>query len=178
MGDLSGRAAEKVRLIQDEERKTELRKELKAWERLFEKTKGRKPSAVDVKADREINAKYKLYHKLFRAKSTQVNNEIQTKISYISPTTALRQITPRKKSVTTELITPLKGSRVFEDQESVGPTPQVNGRLLGLFDQILDSTPRVNRMFPHKLNYSRNPATEKATPRKRSLSELLDLEDQ
>jgi len=148
----------------DLDRKAKLRRELKEWEHAFEKAHARKPSATDVKTDPEINAKYKLYHKLFRAKSHPNSiNDIPTRISYVSPSKALKELTPQKKpaSARAQLITPLKEIHQSGERESIGPTPQQNGRMLGLFDGIRDSIPRGTRHIANKLRSESRSMTNK-----------------
>jgi DNA replication regulator SLD2 len=151
----------------EEETKERLRADLKSWERAFENEQGHKPSPADVKANADISAKYKLYHKLFRAKSslTRIENS-KPKASYISVSTALKQVTPQKRSLDSDVLTPVKGVQVGNDVETVGPTPQLNGRMLGLFDGIQDQTPIPKR---RKLNWGEQLAeARKGSPRKSS----------
>ena len=163
---------------QDQEFKERLRAELKVWERAFEKENGHKPTPTDVKANSEISAKYKIYHKSFRAKSSS-SARVETsngKSEYVSASKALKQITPHKRNQDDDSLTPVKGVQVSDDVETVGPTPQLNGRMLGLFDGIADSTPLTKR---RKLNWgeqlaeARKNSPKKSTPRKRLLGEVF-----
>lgn len=151
--------------------KTQLRAELKSWERAFERENGRKPSAADVKANPDISTKYKTYHKTFRTKCVTHQENVREKIQYISSASALKQITPRKPQQYTDLnmITPLKSKTINIDLESVGPTPQLNGRLLGLFDGIQDNTPPWKTTTPlrqPRQKMTRTGTTVKMTPEK------------
>ena len=166
---------------QDQEIKERLRAELKAWERAFEKENGHKPTPADVKANSEISTKYKIYHKSFRAKSspsTRAENS-NSKSEYVSTVAALKQITPHKRVRDNDILTPVKGVQVGDDVEAVGPTPQLNGRMLGLFDGIPDSTPLTKR---RKLNWgeqlaeARKNSPKKSTPRKIFLGEVFSPE--
>jgi DNA replication regulator SLD2 len=165
----------------DEELKERLRAELKTWERAFEKETGHKPTPADVKANSEISTKYKIYHKSFRTKSsssTRTENP-KRKSDYISSTNALKQITPNKRHRDNDVLTPVNGVQVSDDVEAVGPTPQLNGRMLGLFDGILDSTPLSKR---RKLNWgeqladARKNSPKKSTPQKRLLGDVFSPE--
>lgn len=168
---------------QNQELKERLRMELKTWERAFEKQHGRKPSPADVKANAEISAKYKLYHKSFRDKSASSSSRkpenVSSKTEYISKTDALKRITPTKRARSDDVLTPKKPTQVSDDVETVGPTPQLNGRTLGLFDGIQDQTPLGKR---RKLNWgeqlaeARKGTPQKSTPRKRILSGLFNPE--
>lgn len=156
--------------------KMRLRKELKEWERVFEKEKGHKPSAADVKSDLHINAKYKLYHRLFRTNSASQVKKSQEIVSYISSAKVLKQSTPRKRCAPSH-DTPMKTPLKLEELEAVGPTPQVNGRMLGLFDGISDRTPSTGhgasrRNFNHKT--PNVPADENVTPKKRYVTDFFD----
>lgn len=157
--------------------KMRLRKELKEWERVFEKEKGHKPSAADVKSDPHINAKYKLYHRLFRTKSASQLKKSQEIVSYVSSAKVLKQATPRKRCAAPSHDTPAKTPLKLEEIEAIGPTPQANGRMLGLFDGISDQTPSRSkgasrRNFDHKtLNV---PPDENVTPKKRCVTDFFD----
>src|SRR5208282_3361234 len=128
---------------QDEEFKERLRSELKTWERAFEKETGHKPTPADIKANSEISAKYKIYHKSFRAKSSSStpSENSKTTSEYLSTANAIKQVSPHKSHRDNDILTPVKAVQVNDDVEAVGPTPQLNGRMLGLFHGISDSTP-------------------------------------
>jgi len=169
----------------DQEMKDQLRAELKSWERAFEKDHGHKPTPADVKANKDISAKYKVYHKSFRAKSSsrseksQNDENIKTKPEYASTAHALKGITPQKRAREGDVLTPLKGVQTSDDVETVGPTPQLNGRLMGLFDGIADQTPigkRRKLTWGERLAEARKDSPRKSTPRQRSLSGLFPQE--
>jgi len=159
---------------QDRQLKERLRAELKLWERAFQKQHGHKPTPDDVKADSGINAKYKLYHKTFRAKSNTQSENARSKPEYVSTVHALKHITPHKRARGAESVqTPTKAEQISDDIETIGPTPQLNGRILGLFDGIPDSTPLTKRRkldWGEQLAEARRNSPAKATPRKRLLS--------
>lgn len=166
---------------QYEDVKERLRTELKTWERAFEKEHGHKPNPVDVKADPDISAKYKQYHKSFRTRSSSImrTESSKPKTEYMSTTDALKRITPQKRIREQDVLTPIKAVQISDDVETVGPTPQLNGRMLGLFDGIKDQTPLGKR---RKLNWgeqlaeARKDSPKKSTPRKRLLSGFFDPE--
>lgn len=165
----------------DKELKERLRTQLKSWERAFQKQHGHKPTPDDVKADSDINAKYKLYHKAFRAKSSSRTENVRSKTEYVSTAHALKQITPHKRTRADENVsTPAKEEQISDnDVEIVGPTPQLNGRILGLFDGIHDPTPLAKRRkldWGEQLAEARRNSPAKATPRKRALSSVFHPE--
>jgi hypothetical protein len=166
---------------QDEEMKERLRAELKTWERAFEKENGHKPTPADVKANSEINTKYKIYHKSFRAKSSSsTQTEKSTRKSeYVSAANSLTQITPNKRLRNNDILTPTKAVQGSDDVETVGPTPQLNGRMLGLLDGIPDSTPLTKRRklsWGEQLAEARKNSPKKSSPRKRLLDEVFSPE--
>lgn len=166
--------------VKDE--KDSLRVELKVWERAFEKQHGHKPTPADVKANSEISAKYKLYHKSFRTKSTSSVNEnvgpTKKRTEYVSPAKALKEITPQKNRQDDGL-TPVKRLSLH-DVEIVGPTPQLNGRMLGLFDGVQENTPislkRKSDWPNNSAEAKRRQTPIKFTPRKPSLESLSPAE--
>jgi hypothetical protein len=146
------------------EDKAMLKSELKHWEHVFEKTHGRKPTGCDVKSNPEINAKYKLYHKLFRANPHPRDQILNTKISYVSSHKSLDRLTPQKKNPATNSSTPLKGKHFLAETEAVGPTPQQNGRMLGLFDGIDDSPVQTHPTLSQKVLLENQSIPERGTP--------------
>ena len=166
----------------DKELKERLRTELKSWERAFQKQHGHKPTPDDVKADSDINAKYKLYHKAFRAKSSSRTENARSKTEYVSTAHALKYFTPHKRTRADEnvFLTPAKEEQISDnDVEIVGPTPQLNGRILGLFDGIHDPTPLTKRRkldWGEQLAEARRNSPAKVTPRKRALSGVFHPE--
>jgi DNA replication and checkpoint protein len=165
---------------QPQDKKENLRAELKLWERAFEKENGHKPTPADIKANSEISAKYKLYHKAFRPKTSSKSEKSATKTEYVSTAKALKQITPQKRPRDyDDLLTPVKSAKVGDAAETVGPTPQLNGRILGLFDGIQDQTPLTKRMksnWGEQLAEARKDSPRKSTPRKRVLNEFIEPE--
>jgi hypothetical protein len=160
------------------ETKERLRAELKAWERAFQKENGHKPTPADVKANPGISAKYKLYHKSFRMKPSTKTENSHVKPEYISTAKALKHITPRKRIRDSDVITPMKGLQPNDATETIGPTPQVNGRMLGLFDGIQEQTPvsKWKLNWGEQLAKARKESPKKSTPRRRFASDILHLE--
>jgi len=166
----------------DKQLKERLRTELKTWERAFQKQHRHKPTPDDVKANSDINAKYKLYHKAFRAKSnSRTENATTSKTEYVSAAHALKHITPQKRGAHADEneLTPAKEEQISDDIEAVGPTPQLNGRILGLFDGIHDPSPLTKRRkldWGEQLAEARRNSPAKVTPRKRALSGVFHPE--
>jgi hypothetical protein len=161
----------------DSDTKDTLRAELKIWERAFAKQHGHKPTPADVKADSEISAKYKLYHKSFRTTSSS-REKTKEQTEYVSTASALKRITPQKRA-REDILTPSKDIQTSDDIESVGPTPQLNGRMMGLFDCIKNQTPlgKHRKMtWGERLAEARKDSPRKTTPRKRMLTEDYSLE--
>jgi hypothetical protein len=175
--------------------KLRLRTELKHWEHAFHKQHGHKPTPADVKADPRVSSKYKQYHKLFRLKSSanaptahlaKHPNSPQPQLSPPPPTTtttattefvstaaALHAVTPLKRNLAFQYdsLTPTKPLHFNDDPslESVGPTPQLNGRMLGIFHGIQDQTPIAKRRkltWGEQLAQARRQSPKKSTPRK------------
>ena len=164
---------------QPDDMKELLRAELKTWEHAFEKINGHKPTPADVKANAEISMKYKLYHKSFRAAKPSKRESDRSKPEFVSTVQALKQITPQKRRRDTDTITPTKSVLTSDGVETVGPTPQLNGRMLGLFEGILDQTPLAKRMksnWGEQLAAARKDSPSKSTPRRLSVSRAFEPE--
>jgi DNA replication and checkpoint protein len=178
--------------------KLRLRAELKRWEHAFHKQHGHKPTPADVKADPLVSSKYKQYHKLFRLKSSanastacsphhrdlpppQPSSPTATTASaiaiattdFVSTAAALHAVTPLKRNLAFQYdtIIPTKPLHFNDDTnlESVGPTPQLNGRMLGIFHGIQDQTPITKRRkltWGQQLAEARRQTPKKSTPRK------------
>lgn len=97
-----------------------LKIQIKDWEHSFIKNNGRNPTKSDIKQNNEISLKYKQYRNYRINKS----NPLKT------PTKAKKHVqqleTPQKTS-------PLNSSPPIQVHE-LGPTPQLNGRVLSIFD--------------------------------------------
>jgi hypothetical protein len=164
---------------QNSDMKELLRTELKTWERAFEKEHGHKPTPADVKANTEISIKYKLYHKSFRAAKPLKREGGGSKLEYVSTVQALKQITPQKRHRDVDTSTPSKHLPSSEGVDTVGPTPQLNGRMLGLFEGILDQTPvakRMKRNWGEQLANARKESPHKSTPHRPPLRGDFDPE--
>jgi DNA replication regulator SLD2 len=134
-----------------------------------------------VKANPEISAKYKLYHKAFRKTNTPARKQSSRETTrYISSVSAMKLVTPRKQLQHDDLdmITPLKSRNVNIDLESVGPTPQLNGRMLGLFDGIQDNTPPWKLITPMRRrhpNITGTPNAVKISPQKAATEDFWEV---
>ena len=171
---------EKV-IKQNQGDKESLRAELKLWERAFEKETGQKPTPADIKANSDINSKYKLYHRSFRTKPSSKSEKLTIKPEYVSTIKALKQITPQKRRRDIDSLSPrpVKGAQAGYATETVGPTPQLNGRILGLFDGIQEQTPLAKRMksnWGEQLAEARKGSPRNITPQKRSLNGIFETE--
>ncbi|KAL1609684.1 regulatory particle non-ATPase [Nothophoma quercina] len=146
-----------------EQRFNTLRNDLKAWEKQFAaQHNGKKAGREDIKADAVISQKYKEYNRLRTQPPT-----------IVAPQTPSKRTTGRKQTVSVErtpkalpkapVLTPLKrkreGELAAEEVEAVseilspqgpafiGPTPQRDGIVLGLFDNLNAETPSKRRII-------------------------------
>ncbi|KAF5022583.1 hypothetical protein F66182_5369 [Fusarium sp. NRRL 66182] len=134
----------------------QLRVDLKAWETDWAKThQGKKPGRGDIKANEEIASKYKQYNKVRDILSGKIppptTEHSATKkrkpdtLPAQTPTKRIKHIeTPSKNRIQNheeELMnTPAISRKLFSPASvtSVGPTPQRDGRVLGLFDLLVE----------------------------------------
>ncbi|KAF2115476.1 DNA replication and checkpoint protein-domain-containing protein [Lophiotrema nucula] len=139
-----------------EQRSTVLRQELKVWEKQFAKESGgRKAGREDIKADAAISQKYKEYNRIRDVLSGRAAPQTPSK----RPTSRRQNLdverTPKARPVNLTA-TPLK--RKLEDTVDqaavflspqgpamIGPTPQRDGIVLGLFDILPAETPSKRR---------------------------------
>jgi DNA replication regulator SLD2 len=145
-----------------------LRDELKSWENQFKlDNDGRKPSRADIKCNIEIAAKYKRFNSLRCPDLVKQPVETPRKGSrkHDIPDNALRErapnaatTTPRKafKTLDNENIQHPILSPVKEEEQptpafirnGLGPTPQRDGHVLGIFDMLPDGTPSKRSPSP------------------------------
>ncbi|ODQ81074.1 hypothetical protein BABINDRAFT_165792 [Babjeviella inositovora NRRL Y-12698] len=130
-----------------------LKLEIKTWEHAFSTQNGRPPQKEDIKRDAAIAQKYKHYRtlKLSSTKpktsettntpalpavtydaTTVSHNVTPIRSRYISPSVFQTQ-TPIKTSPTSGLYDSPLGPFLFKE---LGPTPQLDGRVMGLFEII------------------------------------------
>nr|OQO17114.1 hypothetical protein B0A51_16208 [Rachicladosporium sp. CCFEE 5018] len=141
-----------------------LRDELKTWEKNFRADHGRKPGRDDIKSDASIAAKYKIFNGL-NGRSKPVQIQPETAVGAISPRKVSRHVsanvqplggrqsntihtTPRKAVPAYKTLAAIALSPVQEDQTTpahikclLGPTPQRDGQVLGIFDMLEGNTP-------------------------------------
>ncbi|CAA9957197.1 Drc1-Sld2 domain containing protein [Pyrenophora teres f. maculata] len=135
-----------------EQRCNALRLDLKAWEKKFAaQNNGRKAGRDDIKANAEISQKYKEYNKLRARQSSKTAPQTPSKRGASRKANLDVERTPKAapKAITT---TPMKRKRDEEDSllenidqdqllspqgpTVIGPTPQRDGIVLGLFDEL------------------------------------------
>jgi hypothetical protein len=92
---------------------------------------------------------------------------------FVSTAAALHAVTPLKRNLAFQYdtLTPTKPLHFNDDPslESVGPTPQLNGRMLGIFHGIKDQTPIAKRRkltWGEQLAEARRQSPKNSTPRK------------
>lgn len=140
------------------ERAKTLRAELKKWEKEFSaKNNGKKASREDIRQNSEIATKYKEYNRIRDAQNQHISQISQVKHRLQAKTNEQKQkILTTEKNLQERLLTPLKRKISLEEREpydspsvarslfsprkiSLGPTPQKEGRVLGLFDLLGDN---------------------------------------
>lgn len=143
-----------------------LRSELKAWEKNFQTDNGgRKPTREDIKSNAAIAAKYKQFNalRLPEASKRPVETPKRSTRKRDIPDNALRErshnasaTTPQKRQpkIVEELQEPVL-SPVKEEQptpvfirSALGPTPQRDGHVLGIFDMLPNATPSKRSPSP------------------------------
>ncbi|KAK8227160.1 DNA replication/checkpoint protein [Phyllosticta capitalensis] len=176
-----------------------LKSELKAFERSFFEANGRKPGRADIKAAGDIAPKYKEYARLRdllngqgepsspKRKEHDHAPESQTPTKKVK-TTKVHAATPsrRHSSKHATLATPskhhdgqeepqeapLSATKIFNDsymRSLLGPTPQKDGYVLGIFDLLPSATPSKER------NVLGDIAANQTTPRKQESNESDDV---
>jgi DNA replication regulator SLD2 len=144
-----------------------LRDELKSWENTFKLDNGRKPSREDIKSNAAIAAKYKRFNSLRCPEYAKPPVETPKKNSRRRdvPDDALKErapnaatTTPRGrafKSLDNAQPQPPILSPVREEQPTpafirngLGPTPQRDGHVLGIFDMLPNGTPSKRSPSP------------------------------
>ncbi|KAF2195477.1 hypothetical protein K469DRAFT_616157 [Zopfia rhizophila CBS 207.26] len=145
-----------------EQRCTSLRHELKGWEKQFaSQHDGRRAGRDDIKANAIISQKYKQYNKIrdilsvkavpqtpskaSRKRKILDDNDRTPKARPLNPTT-----TPSKRKYEDDEVAanvPDSASKSLSPQgpTMIGPTPQRDGIVLGLFDLLTAETPSKNR---------------------------------
>ncbi|KAF2640237.1 hypothetical protein P280DRAFT_452821 [Massarina eburnea CBS 473.64] len=152
-----------------EQRCNALRTDLKSWEVKFEKTHdGRKPAREDIKVDDTIAQKYKEYNKLRtilsgkhdprtpahdadrsrEAAKAEESRSLKRKCEANAPQTSAEKKTKRAETEA-HVTTPRKKDSPVQSQSPspafIGPTPQRDGKALGLFDHLPEATPSKSR---------------------------------
>ncbi|SMR56283.1 unnamed protein product [Zymoseptoria tritici ST99CH_3D1] len=129
-----------------------LRSHIKTWESSFQAEHGRKPERADIKKDATIAAKYKQYQTATRPsttsrKFTKPRDALREKSGNSSSNTSIAR-TPSKAFRTTTHTAVLSPVKEVEPTPAhirlaLGPTPQKDGQVLGIFD-LLSGTPSRN----------------------------------
>ncbi|KAM5345632.1 hypothetical protein ACJ41O_011493 [Fusarium nematophilum] len=171
----------------------QLRVDLKTWEVNWAKAhKGKKPGRGDIKANQEIASKYKQYNKLRdilagklpppppREEPKPRKRESDT-LPAQTPTKRTRHAETPSKNRSLDhgeelMNTPAISRKLFSPASvtSVGPTPQRDGRVLGLFDLLVEKelgTPSKTNSATKTESRSRG---IDATPSKRSATTMDD----
>ncbi|KAK2770799.1 DNA replication regulator sld2 [Colletotrichum kahawae] len=167
-----------------ESQSQKLRAELKSWETLWAKSHdGKKPGRDDIKRNADIAQKYKLYNKVRDilsgkiAPPTKEEPKAKRKENTAPVTTPSKRHrhaeTPSKRRSIPDGAnlnsTPSISKTLFSPvaPRSIGPTPQRDGRVLGLFDLMVERELGT----PSRKNGSLNTTADSrpmTTPRKRA----------
>ncbi|KAK9475394.1 DNA replication/checkpoint protein [Dipodascopsis tothii] len=135
-----------------------LRAAIKAWEYAFREEHGRAPGKQDIRDNAEMAAKYKAYH---RAKEqakrpaspvrTSPESRPSSRADDGAAQSAFQTPTKRRRTGAEQLQTPVRSDEHAEPDSSpavrrrspmvIGPTPQANGRVLGIFD--IEASPEM-----------------------------------
>lgn len=144
------------------EQETSLRQELKQWEKSFAAShEGRHASREDIKKDPAIAARYKEYNRLRDVAAGQVTTSAQ-----LSRKRKLVEVTNQPQPAAKLSSTPQKSRRLQvendhhedDDKETaspqegppfIGPTPQKDGRVLGLFDLLSENQGTPSKSKSH-----------------------------
>lgn len=139
-----------------EEKLERLKLDIKTWEKSFEMSRGRKPLKADLKANPDIYKKYKKYQ-IYREREAKQARKAEPETPR-RPRKVL-EAPPAGDHRDQEVVAGFKGNAatrtptkspvktpVKQIPISIGPTPQLDGRALGIFDIV---TPRKS-VFLHK----------------------------
>lgn len=139
-----------------EQQVASIKNELKTWEKEFNITNGRKPGRDDIKRDATISAKYREYDRLRRPTSFAKPVETPKKQRQVRPESAHKRSALRERNGNALVATPNKARKTLEivqEEEpeveatpafircALGPTPQKDGQVLGIFDMGPTATP-------------------------------------
>ncbi|KAI7164782.1 hypothetical protein KC349_g382 [Hortaea werneckii] len=166
----------------------ELKSALKAWEKSFAaENGGKKPGREDIKKDASISAKYREYDRLRRPTSFAKPAETPRRQRCPRPESAHKRTALQERPGNAAAATPNRAakttlaSEVVQEEEpeveptpafirsALGPTPQKDGQVLGIFDLPQSATPSKRLSVP---SVAESP-TAKSSPSKRS-APLLD----
>jgi hypothetical protein len=184
----------------------ELRAQLKEWEKSFsDANSGRKPGKEDIKRNPEIEAKYKTYNRtrdvLEGKKNAQSLQRPSPSVRKQKSTLLKRNEKDQGQSPRRTLFaTPRKAQHSFLEshpstldpydappasisphpyvfQNAVGPTPQRDGKVLGLFDFLSSSggTPSTQKRKADVLEDKQNGTVVAQTPSRKSIKANGDL---
>ncbi|KAI0409129.1 DNA replication/checkpoint protein [Xylaria palmicola] len=165
---------------------SQLRIELKQFEADWaSRNGGKKPGRQDIKQNPSIASKYKKYNhvrdvlagKLPATPSRPTKRASEIDLSQTPSKRSKAARTPSKTSMANaveEGVFQTPSSRTLFSPAmptSIGPTPQKNGRILGMFDLLDENSENV----PPDGNLAGRDAKIQATPSKRSTSDMEDL---
>ncbi|KAH9845773.1 DNA replication and checkpoint protein [Teratosphaeria destructans] len=165
-----------------EEQVTTLKHTLKTWENAFQAANGRKPGREDIKNDAAIADKYREYNEMRRPTSLASKRDkdpVRTPRKQDRPhSDALRARpinivdgTPRRAEKKTASLEIVQEDEVEPTPAAIkcalGPTPQKDGQVLGIFDLPLSATPSRGSIGIPSISQA---SATSATPSKRAMA--------
>ena len=183
----------------------ELRAQLKEWERAFAETNGRKPGKEDINKNPDIAARYKTYNRTkdvldgkkdfasFQMRSPSVRQKSSTSLrrseqDHGQTPTKILFSTPRKgrqslPEVHPSILDPYDSPAAsvsphpYAFKSAIGPTPQRDGKLLGLFDFLSNSgsTPSTRKRKADALDEGQRGMHVAQTPSRKPMNGDRDL---
>ncbi|KAH3671537.1 hypothetical protein OGAPHI_000240 [Ogataea philodendri] len=112
-----------------------LKKEIKRWEHSFQSQNGKTPTTEVIKSNPAISARYKKYNK-YKKILTKLQSGVLTVEQW------KQQEQPETKKEPNSAAVPHSPPLSSPDSErEIGPTPQLDGRVLGIFDIEIKESP-------------------------------------
>ncbi|KAK3990879.1 putative DNA replication regulator sld-2 [Cladorrhinum sp. PSN332] len=152
-----------------ESQSLQVRAELKKWETDWaDSHNGKKPSRNDIKQNPDIAQKYKQYNNLRGIISGKIPPPSVAKLAPTTPSKRSKTFQAEAKTPGTvsrtdaAAATPATNRKLFSPAlpTSIGPTPQKDGRVLGLFDLLGKTPSKPTEKPPAGLTPSKRRASE------------------
>lgn len=155
-----------------------LRTSVKRWEREFEARNERKPTNSDARADKSAWALYQQYRSAKKRSTHTENKHQQIQQNSENHQGSENPSTPRKKAAAqprmsvTDTEEDEEATPLIQKVTEVFPTPQIRGKVLGLFDVQLDllQTPQKSKQIPH----TASPSSSSPCPHTPGTSDVVE----